>query len=407
MSAIWHRAGMASERPYDIVLFGATGFTGSLTAEYLAQNAPPGLRWAIAGRSPAKLEAVRARLGHAELSLLRADVGDRDSLRELAESSRVVITTVGPYITYGEPLVEACAAAGTDYVDLTGEAEFVDRCYARYHDRAVESGARLVHSCGFESIPPDLGVYFTVLRLPEGVPLRVRGFVRASAALSAGTYQTAITGFSRARSAAGAARERRRLEPRPADRRARAVGGRIHHDADAQAWAVPLPSIDGRVVAQSARALDRYGPDFSYTHYAAVKRLPVALGGVATAAGLAGLAQIPPVRGWLLGRMQPGEGPSAQKRARSWFTMRFAGEGGGARVITEVSGGDPGYGETAKMLAESAMCLAADRLPATSGQVTTAVAMGDALIERLTKAGIAFTVLDSAPTRAPSRHTGS
>ncbi len=367
------------------------------------------MRWAIAGRSPAKLEAVRARLGAecAELPLLRADIRDHDSLRQLAESSRVVITTVGPYITYGEPLVEACATAGTDYVDLTGEAEFVDRCYARYHDRAVESGARLVHSCGFESIPPDLGVYFTVLRLPEGVPLRVRGFVRASAALSAGTYQTAITGISRARSAAGAARERRRLEPRPADRRARAVGGRIHRDADAQAWAVPLPSIDGGVVARSARALDRYGPDFSYTHYAAVKRLPVALGGVATAVGLAGLAQIPPVRGWLLGRMQAGEGPSAQKRARSWFTMRFTGEGGGARVITEVSGGDPGYGETAKMLAESAMCLAADRLPATSGQVTTAVAMGDALIERLTRAGIAFTVLDGAPSAAPSRNTGS
>lgn len=397
---------MPTKRPYDIVLFGATGFTGSLSAEYLARNAPPGLRWALAGRSAAKLEAVRARLGaqHAELPLLRADVGDHDSLRELAVSARVLITTVGPYITYGEPLVEACADAGTDYVDLTGEAEFVDRCYARYHDRAVASGARLVHSCGFESVPPDLGVYFTVQRLPEGVPLRVRGFVRASAALSAGTYQTAITGMSRARSAAAAARERRRLEPKPAERRARAVGGRIHRDADAHAWAVPLPSIDGRVVARSAQALDRYGPDFSYTHYAAVRRLPVALGGVAAAAGLAGLAQIPPVRGWLLGRMRSGDGPSAHKRARSWFTMRFAGEGGGTRVITEVSGGDPGYGETAKMLAESAMCLASDRLPATSGQLTPAVAMGDALIERLTKAGIAFTVLDGAPTGAPSRN---
>jgi short subunit dehydrogenase-like uncharacterized protein len=398
---------MPPERSYDIVLFGATGFTGSLTAEYLSRHAPPGLRWALAGRSPAKLEAVRARLGHAALPLLRADVTDRGSLRELAASARVVITTVGPYVTYGEPLVEACADAGTDYVDLTGEPEFVDRCYVRYHDRAVNSGARLVHSCGFDSIPSDLGVYFTVLRLPQGVPLRVRGFVRASAAVSAGTYQTAITGLSQVRAAAAVARERRRLEPRPTDRRARAVSGRIHRDADARAWAVPLPTIDGRVVARSARALDRYGPDFSYTHYAAVRRLPAALGGVAAVAGLAGVAQIPPVRDWLLGRKRPGEGPSAQKRARSWFTMRFAGEGGGARVITEVSGGDPGYDETAKMLAESAMCLATDRLPVTSGQVTTAVAMGDALIDRLTEAGIAFTVLDRAPTRAPSRNVRS
>ena len=396
---------MSPERPYDIALFGATGFTGSLSAEYLSRNAPPGLRWALAGRNPAKLEAVRTRLGakRAALPLLRADVTDQASLRELAGSARVVITTVGPYISYGEPLVEACAAAGTDYVDLTGEPEFVDKCYVRYHDRAVESGARLVHSCGFDSVPHDLGAYFTVQQLPEGVPLRVRGFVRASATFSGGTYHSAVTGLSRARATAAAARARRRVEPRPTDRRARAVNGRIHRDADARAWAVPLPTIDGQVVARSARALDRYGPDFTYTHYAAVKRLPVALGGLAGVAGLAALAQIAPARKWLLGRVQPGDGPSAHKRSRSWFTVRFVGEGGGARIITEVSGGDPGYDETAKMLAESAMCLATDRLPATSGQVTTAVAMGGALIERLTRAGIAFTVLDGAPGGAPSR----
>jgi short subunit dehydrogenase-like uncharacterized protein len=396
---------MSQARPYDIVLFGASGFTGSLTAEYLSRYAPPGLRWALAGRSTARLEAVRARLGaeHSTLPLLAADVTDHASLRQLAASTRVVATTVGPYVRFGEPLVEACADAGSDYVDLCGEPEFVDRCYVRYHDRAVAGGARLVHSCGFDSIPHDLGAYFTVQQLPEGVPLRVRGFVRASATISAGTYHSAINGLSRIRQSAAAARDRRRVESRPADRRARAVGGRVHRDADAGAWAVPLPTIDGQVVARSARALDRYGPDFTYTHYAAVERLPVALGGLATVAGLAGLVQIPPARRWLLGRMHPGDGPSAAKRARSWFAVRFVGEGGGARVITEVRGGDPGYDETAKMLAESAMCLAFDRLPATSGQLTTAVAMGNALIERLTAAGIAFTVRDGAPGNAPSR----
>jgi len=268
-------------RPYDIVLFGATGFTGGLTAEYLARTVPPNASWALAGRNRAKLEAVRGRLGGlwSELPLLSADAADPDSLRELAQSTRLIVTTVGPYANSGEPLVAACAEAGTDYLDLTGEPEFVDRCYVRYHARAVETGARLVHSCGFDSIPYDLGAYFTVHQLPEGVPLRLRGFVRASAMFSGGTYQSAITAFSRIRPNLAATRGRNRAEPPLTDRRARAVGGRLHHDRDARAWAVPLPTIDGQVVGRSARALDRYGPDFTYSHFAAVKRLPSVLGG--------------------------------------------------------------------------------------------------------------------------------
>ena len=394
-----------SDRPYDLVLFGATGFAGRLTAEYLARAVPPTASWALAGRNRAKLELVRDRLGMlwSGLPLLCADAAEPGSLRELARSTRVLASTVGPYVRHGEPLVAACAAEGTDYVDLAGESEFVDRCYVRYHRRAVETGARLVHSCGFDSLPNDLGAYFTVRQLPEGVPLRVRGFVRASGTISGGTYQSAIIGLSRIRPAHAARRERRSQEPRPVGRRARAVPGRLHHDSDAQAWAVPLPTIDAQVVARSARALERYGPDFSYTHYAAVQRLPSVIGGVSTVAGIVALAQLPPTRRWLEHRIPSGKGPSPQQRAHSWFTVRLVGEGGGERVITEVAGGDPGYGETAKMLAESALCLVAGGLPRTSGQVTPAAAMGDALIERLVKAGITFSVLDGAPTGPPSR----
>jgi saccharopine dehydrogenase (NAD+, L-glutamate forming) len=394
-----------SRRPYDLVLFGATGFAGGLTAEYLARAVPPTASWALAGRNRRKLELVRDQLGvlWTGLPLLSADASDPDSLHELARSTRVLASTVGPYVQHGEPLVAACADEGTDYVDLAGEPEFVDRCYVRYHQRAVETRARLVHSCGFDSLPHDLGAYFTVRQLPEGVPLRVRGFVRASGAISGGTYQSAITSFSRMRPAIAASRERRRREPRPPGRRARAVPGRLHRDADAQAWAVPLPTIDGQVIARSARALERYGPDFTYTHYAAVRRLPSVLGGVSTLAGIAALAQLPPTRRWLERRIPSGSGPSPQRRARSWFTVRFVGEGGGERVITEVAGGDPGYAESAKMLAESALCLVAGGLPPAAGQVTPAAAMGDALTERLIKAGITFTVLDGAPTGPPSR----
>ncbi|WP_306316603.1 MULTISPECIES: trans-acting enoyl reductase family protein [unclassified Streptomyces] len=384
-------------RTYDVVLFGATGFVGVLTAEYLAAHAPEGLRWAIAGRDTTRLERLRERLTEinpecAVLPLVRADVADRASLRELAVNARVVATTVGPYLEYGEGLVAACAEAGTDYVDLTGEPEFVDQMYVRHDAAARDTGARIVHACGFDSVPHDLGAYFTVKQLPEGVPLRVDGFVRSNATFSGGTFNSALNQFSRARQMVAAQQERRRHEPRPTERTAYAPTGTPRFAKEVGAWALPLPTIDPRIVQRSARAVARYGPDFRYRHYAAVKTLPFAVGGVVGMGALFGAAQVPPVRRWLGGRLKPGDGPDEARRAKSWFSVRFVGEGGGRRVYTEVSGGDPGYDETAKMLAESAMCLALDELPDTAGQVTTAAAMGDALIERLTRAGITFRV---------------
>ncbi|HEY8985979.1 MAG TPA: saccharopine dehydrogenase NADP-binding domain-containing protein [Streptomyces sp.] len=382
-----------TDRPYDVVLFGATGFVGALTAEYLAGHAPAELRWAIAGRSPEKLERLRERLpGGEAVGVLRADVADAASLRALAEQTRVVATTVGPYVTYGDDLVAACADSGTDYLDLSGEPEFVDLTYVRHDARARETGARLVHACGFDSVPHDLGAYFTVRQLPEGVPLAVDGFVTADAMVSGGTLSSALNQFSRGRQVFAAARDRARYEPRLVGRRAGAPASAPRFASEVGAWALPLPTLDPQVVVRSARAVPRYGPDFRYRHYAAVRSLPVALGGVAGVGALVAAAQVPPVRRWLSSRLEPGEGPGEEKRARSWFSVRFVGEGGGRRVFTEVSGGDPGYGETAKMFAEGAMALALDELPQVAGQVTTVVAMGDALTERLRKAGIRFRV---------------
>ncbi|MFD5369685.1 saccharopine dehydrogenase family protein [Streptomyces sp. NPDC127103] len=390
-------AGAGAARAYDVVLFGATGFVGELTAEYLAAHAPAECRWALAGRNRAGLTALRERLAArwphcAELPLVVADAADPGSLRELARSARVVATTVGPYVWYGDGLVGACAEAGTDYVDLTGEAEFVDLTYVRHDARARETDARIVHACGFDSVPHDLGVYFTVQQLPADVPLRVDGFVRAGAQFSGGTFASALTAFGRGREILRAAHERRLHEPRLVGRRARAPLGGPRFSRETGTWALPLPTLDPQVVARSAAAIDRYGPDFRYRHYASVKTLPMALGGTAAIGAGVTAAQLPPVRAWLMERYQAGQGPSAERRARSWFSVRFVGEGGGRRVFTEVSGGDPGYDETAKMLAESALSLAFDPLPKTSGQVTTAVAMGDALIDRLRAAGIRFRV---------------
>lgn len=388
-----------ADRRFDVVLFGATGFTGGLTAEYLAANAPTETRWALAGRNIGKLEDLRRRLAAehpaaADLELLRADVTDADSVRAIAEATKVVITTVGPYIHYGEPLVAACATAGTDYVDLTGEPEFVDTMWLRHDEAARRSGARIIHSCGFDSIPYDLGTLFTVEQLPAEVPLRVECFVQAGGTFSGGTYHSAINAFARIRQTYQVQKQRRAQEPRPSGRRVHGVAGKPHRSETAGGWVVPFPTIDPQNVLRSAAALDRYGPDFTYSHYLVTKRLPVTVGLAVGAGSAVALAQLPPTRKLMLKIKDPGEGPTPEQRAKGWFRVRFSGEGGGRHVITEVSGGDPGYGETSKMLAESALCLAHDDLPTTSGQVTTAVAMGDALITRLRGAGIKFRLLE-------------
>ena len=388
----------APERELDLVLFGATGFTGRLTAEYLARNAPSGLRWGLAGRTPAKLEGVRDHIAAiddslGDLPLIHADVNDDVSLKDIANRARVVITTVGPYLHFGEPLVAACAEAGTDYVDLTGEPEFVDRVYVAHHATAEQTGARLVHACGFDAIPHDLGAYFTVQRLADDVPITLRGVVRAGAMVSGGTFHTAMNGFSRIRQSREAYAARRRVEPRPEGRSSRAVAGKPHRDRVLGRWLLPLRTIDPMIVVRSGAALPAYGPDFRYSHYAGTKTLRYAVGGATTVAALGLAAQVPPLRRALLERIPQGEGPDAARRSRSWFTVDFVGEGGGQTVRTRVAGGDPGYDESAKMLAESALCLAFDDNPEVAGQVTTAQAMGDSLTERLTAAGLRFEVL--------------
>lgn len=400
-------------REYDVVIFGATGFTGGLTADYLARHAPAGLRWAIAGRDLSRLDQVAQRL--AELSpgghpvgVIRAGIDDPAALRFLAEASRVVASTVGPFMSHGPPLVEACVRAGTDYLDITGEPEFVDRMWLAHHDGATRTGARLVHACGFDSIPHDLGVWFTLRQLPVEEPLSVAGYVRAHGGISAGTYHSALRAFGRARQSSEVARRRREREGRSSGRRVGSLplrphrvpgtplprpGTRMASPGRTHRWAVPLPTIDPIVISRSARALSRYGPDFRYGHFADVGGLPMVAASMAGGAGLIAAAQIPPLRSALLNLKSSGDGPDANRRSQSWFRVRFVSTVGGdprTRTLTEVAGGDPGYDETAKMLAESALSLAFDDLPELGGQLTPVQAMGDALLARLQRAGMTF-----------------
>jgi short subunit dehydrogenase-like uncharacterized protein len=402
---------MASSKTLDLALFGASGFTGGLVADYLARRvrARP-LRWALAGRNRQKLESLKDVLaaahpheGLAGPEIVFADSADDASLRALAARAKVVITTVGPYAKYGEPLVRACAEVGADYVDLTGEPGFADAMIERYQARAVQSGAKIVHACGFDSIPHDLGAYFTLKQLRarmsaeqrERLAVKIEAFVRVSAEFSGGTWHSAVNGMANMR-ADEKARRRRPRQPDSDGRKVRGLRGGPGFRKELGMWALPMPTIDPQIVLRSARSLPEYGPDFSYGHYLALRHAHQVLGLTLGVAGAFTLAQFAPTRALLLKLRDPGQGPNAETRERSWFQVIFLGQAGEHRVRCEVRGGDPGYGETAKMLAESALCLALDgeRLPARAGFLTSVEARGEPLLERIQAAGISFALTD-------------
>jgi short subunit dehydrogenase-like uncharacterized protein len=396
---------MTQDRSFDIVLFGATGFTGGLVAQHLAATArKQPLRWAVAGRSRDKLTAVVRGLGAGaeQVGVLMADSADAASLAALARQAKVVITTVGPYALYGEPLVKACAEAGTHYVDLTGEPAFVDRMIDRYHGLAASRGAKIVNACGFDSIPHDFGAFYTVRALAERLgdaamataTVRVEGFVRAGGSFSGGTWHSAVTAMGNARADARERRNRVRA-PHPAGgRRVHGMPPSLRFRKELGVWALPMPTIDPQVVLRSARTLPAYGADFAYGHYMGLKHVYQAVGLTAGVGAVFALAQLPITRARLLALRAPGEGPDAATRVKGWFCVNFQGRAAGQSVTTEVRGGDPGYGDTAKMLAESALCLAFDdaSLPKTAGVLTSVEALGDALFPRLEANGIHFRV---------------
>ena len=409
---------MDAERELDVVVFGATGFAGKLVAEYLAQHAPEGVRVGLAGRSQDRLEQVRAGLGAAAAKwpLIAADSADPASLAALAGSARVVVTTVGPYRPRGLPLVAACAEAGTDYIDLSGEVLFQRDSIDRYHAVAERTGARIVHGCGFDSIPSDLGVHLlreTVRADGDGgggdledttlVVTRLRG------GFSGGTLSSIIEQLDEVRAdpqLRRAAADPYALSP---DRAAEPDLGRqrdlarVQRDAVLDIWTGPflMASINTRVVRRSNALLDwAYGRKFRYREvsgYGTGRAGAVRAAAATTAMGaLAAGLTYPRTRRLLVGRVLPGpgQGPSEQTRRNGRFRMEIhtrtsAGRHYRARVAAQ---GDPGYQATSVMMGESALALVLDRdrLPGRAGVLTPATALGTVLTDRLRTAGMTF-----------------
>ncbi len=410
------------EREFEIVVWGATGFTGKLVAEFLLEQygASGELCWALGGRNREKLEAVRSDLGPGAsgLELVVGDGGDASAMASLAGRTQVVCTTAGPYALYGSKLVEACAQAGTDCCDLTGEVHWMQRMIEAHQDQAEASGARIVHTCGFDSIPSDLGVLFLQreMNARHGVPctrieLRVEGF---SGGASGGTVASMLNMMEEAERDAGI---RRALsEPyalNPKDQRSGPDGPGIRAprwDANFGQWIAPfiMADLNTKVVRRSNALLGYpYGRDFRYDEAMLMGSGPLALakaGGLAlgTAAGMAAFA-IGPVRRALGGRLPaPGEGPSKRAREAGYFDLRLRGETRDGKVLrAQVTGDrDPGYGSTAKMLGESAVCLVRDATAARGGFLTPASALGEPLIDRLrAHAGLSFDLLEDEPAR--------
>lgn len=384
----------AGEREFAVTVFGATGFAGRLIARYLAGHAPAGVRWAIAGRSGTNLHALHeslARLPSPPAGIVEATVEDVAALAAMARRTSVVLTTVGPYARFGLAVVEACVAERTDYLDITGEPAFVHAVQRRFDAAARENRVRVVNCCGFDSIPADVGAWVTAGELAPDAPMTIACHVSGVGRPSGGTWHSALGAMADLREALHG----EPLRPTDPGRRLGRLPLRVFFEPAVQRWACPLPTIDAEIVLRSAASLPRYGPDFRYGHFVSVRSLPVLVAGIAGAATVVGLAQLPFTRALMERLLAPGYGPDPAQRAQSWFSCVFLGEGGGRRVRVEVAGGDAGYDETAKMASEAALCLALDheRLPERWGVLTPAEAMAEVLVDRLALAGLPFRVV--------------
>lgn len=393
------------QRSFDVVVYGASGFTGALVAEYLHQT-QEGLNWAIAGRSEVKLNTLKTALNAPDLPVIVADSNEMTDMQRLAAASRVIISTVGPYARFGTPLVEACAAQGTHYCDLTGEPQWMASIYDSVSAMAEETGARLIHCCGFDSIPSDLGVFVAqqIMMQDHGVyAKKVKGRMgKSKGAVSGGTVASMLLALEQgindpvARKALNNPYGLYPSELNPGvdgpDQRG------VRWDDNFESWTGPfvMAAINSKVVRRSnALASLVYGADFSYEESQLVesRRAGMLLAGGLSAGMLA--LTIPPLRRIIAKRLpQPGEGPSLQERESGFFEFYThahhpTDKDKDVRVCVKGKR-DPGYGATSRMLAQAGLSLAFDDLDVEGGIWTPASALGNHLVRRLSEVDITF-----------------
>lgn len=405
-----------SDQPFDFVVFGATSFVGKILCQYMMDEYSAGgaVRWAAAGRSQSKLDALKASLGDAatELPLIVADAADETALSSMVAQTKVIISTVGPYALYGEPLVKICAESGTDYCDLSGEAQWVRVMIKKYAAAAEKSGARIVHCCGFDSIPSDLGVYYLQQQANKkyGAPCtNVKMGVKAiKGGMSGGTVASLLNVVKEATANPTLRKELANpysLCPEGHGFKARQRNVKFAtFDSDLKRWLAPfiMAAVNIRVVHRSnVLSGAAYGSDFLYDEAMMMKgRLPAVIASLGIG-GFMMASAMRPTRALLEKFVvpKPGEGPSPEAQKKGFYDLRFLGKtAAGEELTVKVTGDrDPGYGSTAKMLAQTGICLAQDlsQSDKAGGFWTPATAFGDKLIKRLEDhAGLSFEVVE-------------
>jgi short subunit dehydrogenase-like uncharacterized protein len=414
---------MSKNREFDVIIWGATGFTGRLVAEYYLKQygLDSDLKWAMAGRSQTKLELIRTELGDNKIPLIVADSHDEASLTAMVKRAKVICTTVGPYAKYGNELVAACVENGTDYCDLAGETPWIRRMVDQHHQAAQVSGSRIVHCCGFDSIPSDIGTYFIQREAKERhgeycyhVKMRLKS---ARGSMSGGTFASMNNVMLEA--SQDPAIKKGLFNPYGLNPQGEMSGPdkadlqSVKFDTDMKAWIMPfiMAAINTRVVRRShALSGYPYGKDFLYD-----EAMVSGDGFTGRLKGYAGLVLIGAMMvgkpGSLYKKLvnklfpEPGEGPNKEEREAGFYSFTVIGRlsddspMGYKKIVAKVTGDrDPGYGSTSKMLGESAVCLAldADSTPKAGGVLTPSTAMGDALLVRLeANAGLGFSIQES------------
>ncbi len=403
-----------TERSYDVVLYGASGFVGKQTVQYFASHmAPDQIRWAIAGRNRQKLEAVRDEVGVA-VDVLIADSRDQPAIDEMVAQTQVLLNTAGPFAIYGGGLVDACVRFQTHYVDITGETPWVKTLIDRYHDQAAANGTRIIPCCGFDSVPSDLGTYLVVRYCQRELGLscqQVNGYFQMSGGLNGGTLASALNLFD----SKGTALLADPFLLNPSGYLVQTESERNRDpltpsfDPDLHTWVAPffMGPVNTRIVRRSAALYaqwqESYGTDFTYQEYLKFNKPLAWLQATGVMAGLAifaGALQQPQVRSLLQPLLpQPGEGPSVETMNRGWFACEVIGTAGDGHKVRGLirDQGDPGNRATVKFVCESALSLALqlDELPGgrvRGGVLTPATGLGDVLAERLRRAGMTITI---------------
>ena len=404
---------MNESKDFDIIIWGATGFTGRLVAEYIFKNySSEKLNWAIAGRDKKKLINVRDEIADKNIPIIIADSFDEMSLTKMTQKTKVICSTVGPYSKYGSLLVKSCIKTNTHYCDLAGEAQWIRKIVDTYHQEAKNKKVKIVNSCGFDSIPSDMGVYFIHKNLPDvnikldNISMRLSGF---KGSLSGGTYASMNNIITEASKDSlirkiltnpyGLNPEGQRSGPDKRDL------NKVKYDEDSKSWIAPfmMAGINTKIVRRS-NALSNYSYGKNFTYDESIMTGDGFRGRIKAIISVLPLIFLSAKPGSLLKRIfnyftpKPGQGPNENERENGYYSMRFyIRYNDKSRALVRVTGDrDPGYGSTSKMLAESAICLSKDSLKDTYGIITPSIAMGDQILDRLqAKAGLTFKFIES------------